>query len=448
MMSKQNKKVFGTDGVRGKVGEYPMTIDFAMRLASSIAKVMSPNGGKVAIGKDTRISGYMFESALESAFVAHGLEVILLGPLPSPAIAYYTIKQNCDFGIVISASHNSYEYNGIKIINHLGEKIDREIESIIESKLSDTPITNTAETLGKAKISNTSRNLYKSLLMSIFEGNDQHLPLKGFKIVVDASNGAAYKIAPQILLDLGADVIPIACSPNGKNINLDCGSTHPETLRKTVVATESNLGIALDGDADRILIVDEEGRILDGDQILYILAKANISNKSFNHKVVGTITTNSGLEMKLRDMNIDLYRSDVGDKNVYSMMKKIGAIIGGESSGHIINSQYSPTGDALLIALIIIKESLNKELRISELVDDLELLPVLNENIKTEDLLNANESFLNDLTDEINSGNPEGRVIIRSSGTEPLIRISVENKNEEVAGTLIEGIIKAIKDNG
>ncbi len=448
MMSKQNKKVFGTDGVRGKVGEYPMTIDFAMRLASSIAKVMSPNGGKVAIGKDTRISGYMFESALESAFVAHGLEVILLGPLPSPAIAYYTIKQNCDFGIVISASHNSYEYNGIKIINHLGEKIDREIESIIESKLSDTPITNTAETLGKAKISNTSRNLYKSLLMSIFEGNDQHLPLKGFKIVVDASNGAAYKIAPQILLDLGADVIPIACSPNGKNINLDCGSTHPETLRKTVVATESNLGIALDGDADRILIVDEEGRILDGDQILYILAKANISNKSFNHKVVGTITTNSGLEMKLRDMNIDLYRSDVGDKNVYSMMKKIGAIIGGESSGHIINSQYSPTGDALLIALIIIKESLNKELRISELVDDLELLPVVNENIKTEDLLNANESFLNDLTDEINSGNPEGRVIIRSSGTEPLIRISVENKNEEVAGTLIEGIIKAIKDNG
>ncbi len=448
MMSKQNKKVFGTDGVRGKVGEYPMTIDFAMRLASSIAKVMSPNGGKVAIGKDTRISGYMFESALESAFVAHGLEVILLGPLPSPAIAYYTIKQNCDFGIVISASHNSYEYNGIKIINHLGEKIDREIESIIESKLSDTPITNTAETLGKAKISNTSRNLYKSLLMSIFEGNDQHLPLKGFKIVVDASNGAAYKIAPQILLDLGADVIPIACSPNGKNINLDCGSTHPETLRKTVVATESNLGIALDGDADRILIVDEGGRILDGDQILYILAKANISNKSFNHKVVGTITTNSGLEMKLRDMNIDLYRSDVGDKNVYSMMKKIGAIIGGESSGHIINSQYSPTGDALLIALIIIKESLNKELRISELVDDLELLPVLNENIKTEDLLNANESFLNDLTDEINSGNPEGRVIIRSSGTEPLIRISVENKNEEVAGTLIEGIIKAIKDNG
>ena len=349
-MKEQKEKVFGTDGIRGKVGEYPMTIDFAMRLASSIAKVMTPNGGKVAIGKDTRISGYMFESALESAFVAHGLEVILLGPLPSPAIAYYTIKQNCDFGIVISASHNSYEYNGIKIINHQGEKIDREIESIIESKLSDTPITNTAETLGKAKISNTSRSLYKSLLMSIFADIDHHLPLKGFKIVVDASNGAAYKIAPQVLLDLGADVIPIACSPNGKNINLDCGSTHPETLRKTVVATESNLGIALDGDADRILIVDEEGRILDGDQILYILAKSNISNKSFNHKVVGTITTNSGLEMKLRDMNIDLYRSDVGDKNVYSMMKKTGAIIGGESSGHIINSEYSPTGDALLIA--------------------------------------------------------------------------------------------------
>ena len=447
-MKEQKEKVFGTDGIRGKVGEYPMTIDFAMRLASSIAKVMTPNGGKVAIGKDTRISGYMFESALESAFVAHGLEVILLGPLPSPAIAYYTIKQNCDFGIVISASHNSYEYNGIKIINHQGEKIDREIESIIESKLSDTPITNTAETLGKAKISNTSRNLYKSLLMSIFADIDHHLPLKGFKIVVDASNGAAYKIAPQVLLDLGADVIPIACSPNGKNINLDCGSTHPETLRKTVVATDSNLGIAVDGDADRILIVDEEGSILDGDQILYILAKANISNKSFNHKVVGTITTNSGLEMKLRDMNIDLYRSDVGDKNVYSMMKKTGAIIGGESSGHIINSEYSPTGDALLVALIIIKESLNKELKISELVSDLELLPVLNENTDTEDLLNTNESFLSDLANEINSKNPDGRVIIRPSGTEPLIRISIENKDQDVASTLAKDIIDAIKENG
>ena len=447
-MKEQKEKVFGTDGIRGKVGEYPMTIDFAMRLASSIAKVMTPNGGKVAIGKDTRISGYMFESALESAFVAHGLEVILLGPLPSPAIAFYTIKQDCDFGIVISASHNSYEYNGIKIINHQGEKIDREIESIIESKLSDTPITNTAETLGKAKISNTSRSLYKSLLMSIFVDIDQHLPLKGFKIVVDASNGAAYKIAPQVLLDLGADVIPIACSPNGKNINLDCGSTHPETLRKTVVATESNLGIALDGDADRILIVDEEGRILDGDQILYILAKSNISNKSFNHKVVGTITTNSGLEMKLREMNIDLYRSDVGDKNVYSMMKKTGAIIGGESSGHIINSEYSPTGDALLIALIIIKESLTKELKISELVSDLELLPVLNKNIDTEDLVNANESFLSDLANEVNSNNPDGRVIIRPSGTEPLIRISIENKDQDIASTLVKEIINTIKENG
>tara|TARA_B100001996_G_C18670237_1_gene596443 strand:+ start:1834 stop:3177 length:1344 start_codon:yes stop_codon:yes gene_type:complete len=447
-MNKLAEKVFGTDGVRGKVGEYPMTIDFAMRFASSIAKVMTPNGGKVAIGKDTRISGYMFESALESAFVAHGLEVILLGPLPSPAIAHYTIKQNCDFGIVISASHNSHEYNGIKIINHLGEKIDQEIESIIESKLLDAPITNTAESLGKARISNTSRNLYKSLLMSVFNDIDNHLPLKGFKIVVDASNGAAYKIAPQVLLDLGADVIPIACSPNGKNINLDCGSTHPETLRKTVVATESNLGIALDGDADRILIVDENGNILDGDQILFILAKANISNKSFNHKVVGTITTNSGLESKLKEMNIDLYRSEVGDKNVYSMMKKIGAIIGGESSGHIINSEYSPTGDALLTGLIIIRESIIKNSKISELVDDLVLLPVLNQNVNIENLPEINENQLTQLADRINSENKNGRVIIRPSGTEPLIRISIENKNQETAKEILETIRKNIKENG
>jgi len=447
-MNKQINKVFGTDGIRGKVGESPMTIDFAMRLASSIAKVMTPNGGKVAIGKDTRISGYMFESALESAFVAHGLEVILLGPLPSPAIAYYTIQQKCDFGIVISASHNSYEYNGIKIINHLGEKIDREIESIIESKLSDTPITQTAETLGKAKISNTSRNLYKSLLMSIFDNLDHHLPLKGFKIVVDASNGAAYKIAPQVLLDLGADVIPIACSPNGKNINLDCGSTHPETLRKTVVATESNLGIALDGDADRILIVDENGGILDGDQILYILANANANNKAFNNKVVGTITTNSGLEMKLNEINIDLYRSDVGDKNVYSMMKKTGAIIGGESSGHIINTEYSPTGDALLTALLIIKESIAKKSAISDLVTGLQLLPVINENIDVENLENITDYFLVALANKVNNENPDGRVIIRASGTEPLIRISIENNDQMASERILESIVNAIKENG
>ena len=447
-MDVQKEKIFGTDGIRGKVGQYPMTVDFAMRLASSIAKVMTPNGGKVAIGKDTRISGYMFESALESAFVANGLEVVLLGPLPSPAIAYYTIKQSCNFGIVISASHNSYEYNGIKIINHRGEKIDREIESIIESKLTDQPVTNTAETLGKAKISNTSRSLYKSLLMSIFDDLDQHQPLKGFKIVVDASNGAAYKIAPQVLLDLGADVIPIACSPNGKNINLDCGSTHPETLRKTVVATESHLGIALDGDADRILIVDEEGNILDGDQILYILAKANSSNKAFNHKVVGTITTNSGLEIKLREMNIDLYRSNVGDKNVYSMMKKTGAIIGGESSGHIINSEYSPTGDALLTALIIIRECITSESKISELVTGLDLLPVINENIDTENLTNTNANFLNEVANNINSENPDGRVIIRASGTEPLIRISIENKNQEASYQILRNITEIIKNNG
>ena len=447
-MNKLINKVFGTDGIRGKVGESPMTIDFAMRLASSIAKVMTPNGGKVAIGKDTRISGYMFESALESAFVAHGLEVILLGPLPSPAIAYYTIQNKCDFGIVISASHNSYEYNGIKIINHLGEKIDREIESIIESKLSDTPITQTAETLGKAKISNTSRKLYVSLLMSVFDNAEYHLPLKGFKIVVDASNGAAYKIAPQVLLDLGADVIPIACSPNGKNINLDCGSTHPETLRKTVVATDSNLGIALDGDADRILIVDEKGGILDGDQILYILANANANNKSFNNKVVGTITTNSGLEVKLNDLNIDLYRSEVGDKNVYSMMKKTGAIIGGESSGHIINTEYSPTGDALLTALLIIKESIVKKSAISDLVTGLELLPVINENIDIEDLENITDDFLAGLANKINNENTDGRVIIRASGTEPLIRISIENNDQIASERILESIVNAVKENG
>ena len=292
--------------------------------------------------------------------------------------------------------------------------------------------------IGKAYRAADSRDKYKELLHKVF--NAETNPLEGLKIVVDSSNGAAYKIAPQLLLELGAEIIPIACSPNGYNINKNCGSTHPETIKNTVQATNSDLGIALDGDADRILLIDEHGEILDGDQILFILTNANIDNPSFNSKVVGTVMTNSGLDKSLKKKNIELLRADVGDKNVYKMMQSTGSIIGGETSGHIINLEYLPTGDGLLTALIVIKESLNKKLAISELTQGLTLAKQHNINI---DIQNVNleniETFQAKALDLIE----DGRVIIRQSGTEPLIRILIESDNEEIVNQ-INNLVKEI----
>ena len=440
-MTDNKKKVFGTDGIRGKVGEYPMTVDFTMRLASAIASTLTPNGGIVAIGKDTRVSGYMFESALESAFVGFGLKVFLLGPLPSPAISHYVRTTESDFGIVISASHNSYEYNGIKIINQDGEKLELDQEELIETKITDEPVTKQADNIGKAYRSGDSMDKYKSLLKTVFL--DEAKPLEGLKIVIDASNGAAYKIGPQLLLELGAEVIPIACSPNGYNINKNCGSTNPETIKNTVSATNSDIGIALDGDADRILIIDETGKIVNGDEILYILARANIDNPKFNSKVVGTILSNIGLESSLNEINVELHRSDVGDKNVFKMMKSIGSNLGGETSGHIIHDDYSPTGDGLLVALLIIKESIKSKQSISNLLKDCKLVSQTNINLEIGDIDIQND-FLNSIASRANEKLGDGRTIIRKSGTEPLIRILIESENKETSKDVIEFIKEEI----
>ncbi len=440
-MIDNKKKVFGTDGIRGKVGEYPMTVDFTMRLASAIASTLTPNGGTVAIGKDTRVSGYMFESALESAFVGFGLKVILLGPLPSPAISHYVRTTDSDFGIVISASHNSYEYNGIKIINHDGEKLDLEQEESIQNKITDEPVTKHADNIGKAYRSGDSREKYKSLLKTVF--SDQAKPLEGLQIVIDASNGAAYKIGPQVLIELGAEVIPIACSPDGYNINMNCGSTDPKTIQNTVSATKSDIGIALDGDADRIIIIDENGKIVNGDEILYILAKANIDNPNFNSKIVGTVLSNTGLENCLNEINIELHRADVGDKNVFRMMKSIDSNLGGETSGHIIHHDYSPTGDGLLVALLVLKEAIKSKQPISNLLKDLKLVSQTNINLEIKDI-EVQDDLLKSIASRATEKLGNGRVLIRESGTEPLIRILIESENKEKNDEVIEFINKEI----
>ena len=429
-------EVFGTDGVRGKVGEYPMTVDFASRLAGAAASVLAPEGGTVVVGKDTRISGYMFESALEAAFVASGLDVILLGPFPTPAISFTTKDCNANFGVIISASHNSYEYNGLKILNNLGEKIDKRLEIDIENQLSKDPITLTADTIGRATRNPDARGNYMNFLSGIFA---QPRPLKNIKVVVDCSHGAAYKVAPRMLSALGADVIPIGCSPNGYNINLNCGSTNIETIAKTVPALSADLGIALDGDADRVILISPTGNIIEGDQILYILANIATNNHQFNSKIVGTILTNSGLEKSLKDKGIQLYRSDVGDKNVLQLMRQTDSILGGENSGHIINLDYSPSGDGLMIALLVMKAMVDLDKSIDELSHGLELIPQFNHNIET-DLTKLSNDLITKLSDEANTNLNNGRVLVRKSGTEPVLRITVESTDKAHAQKLFESI--------
>ena len=429
-------KVFGTDGVRGKVGEYPMTVDFTSRLAGAAASVLAPQGGTVVVGKDTRISGYMFESALEAAFVASGLDVVLLGPFPTPAISFTTKDCNANFGVVISASHNSYEYNGLKILNNLGEKIDKKLEIDIKNQLSKDPITQTADTIGRATRNPDARGNYMNFLSGIFT---QPQPFKNIKVVVDCSHGAAYKIAPRMLSALGADVIPIGCSPNGYNINLNCGSTNIETIAKTVPALSADLGIALDGDADRVILISPTGNIIEGDQILYILASIATNNHQFNSKIVGTILTNSGLEKSLKNKGIQLYRSDVGDKNVLQLMRQTDSILGGENSGHIINLDHSPSGDGLMTALLVMKAMVELDKSIDELSNGLELVPQFNHNIET-DLTKLSNDLITKLSDEANTNLNNGRVLVRKSGTEPVLRITVESTDEVHAQKLFESI--------
>jgi phosphoglucosamine mutase len=425
------RQYFGTDGIRGKVGQSPMTVGFALQLASAAAQVLVPKGGTVLIGKDTRVSGYMFESALEAGFVASGVDVLLTGPLPTPAIAFLTRKFSADFGVVISASHNPYYDNGIKFFDRNGDKFSDELEGAIEAYLVEGrgPLTKSSKSLGQAKHISSARMDYQEFCKGTIP---KETNLNGLRIVVDGAHGAGYKVTPRVLADLGAEVIPIGCSPNGRNINQGCGSTNPDLLMVTVKGVKADVGIAFDGDADRVLMVDEEGALVNGDQLLYVLARGRLAQGALRGPVVGTVMTNLGLEVALKGLGVDFQRAKVGDRNVLAMLKKSGGSIGGESSGHLICLDKTTTGDGLIAALQVLEIMARTRKSLKSLVSEMDFYPqkILNVQVPRDIDLTAYPAIAKAVSDAETKLAERGRIVLRASGTEPLVRVMVEGKDE------------------
>jgi phosphoglucosamine mutase len=438
------RRFFGTDGVRGRVGDHPMTVDFALKLASAAARVLVPEGGTVLIGKDTRLSGYMFESALEAGFVAAGVDVMLIGPLPTPGIAYMTRRFGCDFGVVISASHNLYDDNGIKIFDADGAKLSDELEERIEAELDKPPITRTSRSLGRATRVDKSRTHYQEFCASTLPAG---VDLSGLKIVIDCANGAAYKVGPRVLADLGAEIVPIGCSPNGRNINDGCGSTAPELLQLTVPGVRANVGVALDGDGDRLVMVDHLGRIVDGDQILYIIASARHGEGTLRGPVVGTLMSNLGLELALRERAIEFHRAQVGDRYVLQRLRESGGVLGGETSGHILCLDKTTTGDALVSALQVLAVMKQGGRTLAELAAGMPKFPQVLLNVKTARRFDPKAvPSVQDAVVRVEAQlGGDGRVVLRASGTEPVIRVMVEAREEAAAREGAERIAAAVR---
>ena len=424
------KTYFGTDGVRGKVGEYPITPDFMLKLGWAAGKVFAQAGShnNVVIGKDTRISGYMFESALEAGLSAAGVNTQLLGPMPTPAIAYLTRTFRARAGIVISASHNPYYDNGIKFFSQDGLKLPDEIEFKIEEQL-DLPMTTVESSrLGKATRIEDAAGRYiefcKSTIPSAIDFN-------GYKVVVDCANGSTYHVAPPVFRELGAEVVKIGVEPNGLNINEGVGATQPEKLQQTVLAERANFGIALDGDGDRLIMVDEQGTIVDGDELVYIIARSRLHVGQLRGPVVGTLMSNLGMEHALEDLGIVLKRAAVGDRYVMEMMQQFDSVLGGESSGHIICRDRTSTGDGIIAALQVMTEMKQTGKTLSELKQGMEKYPQKLLNVKIREKVNINEipSIVAGKEDAERELGKTGRVLLRSSGTEPLIRVMVEGRD-------------------
>jgi len=409
-----------------------MTVEFALRLASAAARVLAPRGGTALVGKDTRLSGYMFEAALEAGFVAAGVNVNLIGPLPTPAIAYLTQKFGCRFGVVISASHNLYEDNGIKFFDAEGGKLSDEIEEKIESYLDQPALTRESVHLGKAARIDKSRVIYQDFCASVMPPG---MDLSGLKVVIDCANGAAYKVAPRVLADLGAEIIPIGCSPNGRNINLRCGSTAPELVQATVSGVRADVGIALDGDGDRLVMVDHLGRIADGDQLLYVIASDRKRTGSLRGPVVGTVMSNLGLEQTLQAEGIPFMRANVGDRYVLAMLREHGGVLGGETSGHLLCLDRTTTGDGLISALEVLAVMKRTGRPLAELTAGMPKFPQVMVNVRVKERIDPSRTpSIQDAVKRVEDAlGATGRVVLRASGTEPVIRVMIEAREERVA---------------
>jgi phosphoglucosamine mutase len=435
---------FGTDGVRGRVGTAPMTVDFALRLASAAARVLAPGGGRVLIGKDTRVSGYMFESALEAGFVAAGVDVMLIGPLPTPGIAYMTQRLGCSFGVVISASHNPYEDNGIKFFDAMGSKLSDRVEQEIECLLDLAVVTQESQHLGKAIRIDRSRTQYQDFCASTIPAG---MNLKGFKIVIDCANGAGYKVAPRVLADLGAEIVPIGCSPNGRNINDGCGSTSPELLQLTVPGVRAQVGLALDGDGDRVVMVDELGRCVDGDQLLFVLATARRLAGELKGPVVGTVMSNLGLEHVLAERGVEFLRAQVGDRNVLAMLNQAGGTLGGETSGHILCLDKTTTGDGLISALQVLAVMKQTGSGLAELAAGMKKYPQVLLNVRIAKPFDPlTEPGVARVVEEVETRlKGRGRIVLRASGTEPVIRVMVEGSDAALVKKGAKDIAAAVE---
>lgn len=440
------RKLFGTDGIRGRANEEPMTAETALRVAMAAASLFrrGTHRHRVVIGKDTRLSGYMLEPALTAGFIAKGMDVILLGPLPTPAVAMLTRSLRADMGVMISASHNPYQDNGIKLFGPDGQKLSDELEAQIESKVFDGAHDDfaPAEGLGRASRLDDAIGRYVEFVKRTFPGGT----LAGLKIVVDCANGAAYKVAPAVLWELGAEVIPIAVQPNGRNINDKCGATQPQTMQESVLLHQADVGIALDGDADRLIMADERGRRIDGDQLMALIATNwAASGKLKGGALVATVMSNLGLERLLASKGIGLHRTPVGDRYVVEAMREKGCNVGGEQSGHIVLSDTSTTGDGLIAALQILAVIREQNRKASEVCNLFAPLPQILVNVKAaasvldllavKDAIDAAQRRLDD----------SGRLVIRKSGTEPLIRVMAEGDDEKVVREVVDSIVSAIK---
>ena len=439
------RQYFGTDGIRGRVGAGHINPEFVLKLGWAAGKVFAREGrSKLIIGKDTRISGYMFESALEAGLVAAGVDVCMLGPMPTPAIAYLTRTFHAQAGIVISASHNPYQDNGIKFFSGDGDKLPDHIEYEIERQLSQPMTTADSSGLGKVTRINDAAGRYiefcKSTVPSSFS-------LRGLKIVVDCAHGATYHVAPAVFEELGAELVVIGASPNGTNINDGVGSTNPQLLQQTVVEQEADLGIAFDGDGDRLAFVDKNGVLIDGDELLYIIARDQLRTTGGCSGVVGTLMSNLGFELALGELGVPFDRANVGDRYVNEMMKTKGWLLGGENSGHIICADVTTTGDGLVAALKILFAVIDSGKSLSELTQGVQLFPqqMINVTLNNRDKLAGNATIDRAVTAAEERLAGRGRVLLRPSGTEPVVRVMVEGEDGALVATLATEIAAVVE---